>query len=425
VAGERSAIIQDDYVNREDIGRLILQEFRRFDADYEVKREPLKRELIALGKEVDDLKREGADPWRSDQILGEAKWLLNYRADWERARRKIVDLRASLKDGKDGPSGQGFDGSWGRYSEEWYRKLEPTVDELQFSGLDPSTLTRLFFLSHLTDARVLQDYFWRLQISDIATTGENHRDQLGASQTAFSQLMYKKDLRKLLDGHDLGFKIGEKLEHAYEDFMNQTQHPRTGYWGPWYRAGNQLRMVQDLSFTFHHVKFRKGKGISHLDRIAETTLKIRELTYPNGWKPEEGGKFRDHHNYDVVQILAFCWPEMKPEQREEACGSMGEMLEWCLAESFDGANFTTEKDPFEALYFGVRFLDRVGYWDIAKRFWLPLPVRIPAGPCSPLDLAERCLKTLEGLAKARSERGETIRDILTEARKAAASQLVS
>jgi hypothetical protein len=416
---ERGAIVKADYVDRDDIGRLITQEFNRFDPDYEVKREPLKREWQVLGKEVDKVTAQGGDPWRSDQIRAEAKWLLNYRADWERLRRKIVDLRASLKEGKDGRPGQGPDGSWGRYAEEWYRKLEPTVDELQFSGLIPSDLKPFYFLSHLNDPRVLQDYLWRLQISDIAVTGENHRDQLGASQTAFSQLMYKKDLRKLLDEHDLGFKIDEKLEHAYEDFMNQTQHPRTGYWGPWYRAGNRLRMVQDLSFTFHHVKFRKGKGISHLDRIAETTLKIRNLTYPNGWTPAEGGKYSDHHNYDVVQILAFCWPQMKQEQKEAACGAMGDMLEWCLTESVDRSGFRTEKDPFEALYFGVRFLDRVGYWDVEKRFWLPLSVRIPGGPPSSLELAERFLKTLDGLAKAKSERGETINDILTAAMKAA------
>src|SRR6185369_3115263 len=168
-----------------------------------------------------------------------------------------------------------------------------------------------------------------------------------------------------------------------------------------------------------HVKFRKAKGISRLDRIAETTLKIRHLTYPNGWKPVEGGKYRDHHNYDVVQLLALCWPEMKAEQKEEACGAMGDMLEWCLTESLNGINFRSEKDFFEALYFGVRFLDRVGYWDIQQRFWLPLSVRIPAGPGTPLELAERFLRTLEGLAKAKTERGETIRDILNGAIQAA------
>jgi hypothetical protein len=184
-------------------------------------------------------------------------------------------------------------------------------------------------------------------------------------------------------------------------------------------------MVQDLSFTFHHVKFRKGKGIGRLDRIAETTLKIRRLTYPNGWKPTEGGKYSDHHNYDVVQILAFCWLEMKPKQQKEACAAMSDMLEWCLSESFDGAGFRTTKDPFEALYFGVRFLDRIGYWDVEKRFWPPLSVRIPDGSMTPVELAERCLETLRGLAKAESERGETLRDILLAAKEAAVDLPVS
>jgi hypothetical protein len=231
-----------------------------------------------------------------------------------------------------------------------------------------------------------------------------------------SQLVYKSDLRDIFESReDLEFGISREFKLAYEDFMNQTQHPRTGYWGPWYRIGNQLRMVQDLSFTFHHVKFSKGK-VLNLKRIAETTLKIKDRIYPNGWRPggDKPARYSDHHNYDVVQLLAFCWGEMTSEQVEEAQSEIRKMLVWCLTQSLDEGGFKTSGDPFEALYFGVRFLERIGYWNPKKRFWSPASLEVAGGPPSPTRLAKSLLKRLDDFAKSAGERGETLRDILKE-----------
>ena len=57
--------------------------------------------------------------------------------------------------------------------------------------------------------------------------------------------------------------------------MRQTQHPRTGYWGPWYRIGGKLLIVQDLSFTFHQINYRQG-NVELWPQIIETTLNIKD-----------------------------------------------------------------------------------------------------------------------------------------------------
>src|SRR5262249_45615408 len=139
----------------------------------------------------------------------------------------------------------------------WYRKLEPTVDALQ--GALPSVgLKPLRFMQRLADPGRVLDYLYRLQITDIAGTGSNNRDELGAVQSALSQLIFKDQLRELMESQDLGFSVSNELQAVYADYLDQTQHPRTGYWGPWYRFDDKLVPVQDLSFTFHIVQYRAG-----------------------------------------------------------------------------------------------------------------------------------------------------------------------
>ncbi|WP_342361823.1 hypothetical protein [Terrarubrum flagellatum] len=205
------------------------------------------------------------------------------------------------------------------------------------------------------------------------------------------------------------FPIGEQLENAYADFMRQTQHPRTGYWGPWYRMGGKLFIVQDLSFTFHHVNYRAG-NVENWNRLAETTLRIRDKIYPNGWRPDESTSFSNHHNYDVVQIFFRGWPYMSQDLKKQARAAMLDMLRWCLTESVEGDGFGDD-DPFEAMYFGVRFLDRIGYWDDGKRFWSREPLPTLEQRRTPLALAKALLGRLRQLG-AWSERGETLLTIL-------------
>ena len=344
----------------------------------------------------------------SEQIRQEAKWLLNYRSDWPRLDARLAALAASLTRLDQPPAAQAADGSWAACTTELYRKLEPTVDELQARDLDPGCLRRLAFLAPLQDAAALRAYLWSLQISDIARTGRNDRDQLGAVLTGLTQLVYKDDLRAILDDARLGFAVDQPLENALADFLAATQHPRTGYWGPWYRFGDRLVMVQDLSFTFHQVSYRKG-AVPGWERLAETTLRIKDLTYPNGWRTK-AGTLSNHHNYDVVQILFYGWPHVSRALKRRAADEIGVMLAWCLDESLDERGFKGD-EPFEALYFGVRFLDRVGYWDDAKRFWTRQPIAAPEGRPSPTALAHTLWAQLQRLSQG-SERAAVVAGLL-------------
>jgi hypothetical protein len=64
---------------------------------------------------------------------------------------------------------------------------------------------------------------------------------------------------------------------------------------------------------------------------------------------------------------------MRAVQRRQARRELGRMLDWCLdtAIAADGtvvARAAAESLP-ESYYFAIAFLDTVGFFDPAKRFW--------------------------------------------------------
>jgi len=234
------------FIDRDDVLSQIVGEFAARDPAYPDRRRALTQKLVPLTDQLSKLQESGHPMGCAEQIMLEVQWLLNYRDDWDRAERRLGELAISLADISQGEASQEEDGSWGSCYEEWYRKLEPTVDALQIAGLEASGLKPLLFMERFKDARAVLDHLYRLQITDIRANGRNERDELGAVQSALSQLIFKDELRETLkENPALGFTISDELEAIYGDYLQLTQHPRTGYWGPWYRFSGRLVMVQD------------------------------------------------------------------------------------------------------------------------------------------------------------------------------------
>ena len=174
-------------------------------------------------------------------------------------------------------------------------------------------------------------------------------------------------------------------------------------------------MVQDLAFTYHTIHYRAGR-VDNWPLIIDSTLEIEKLIYPAGWAPKDlSGPFNDHNNYDVAMIFAYGWPHMIKSQKVRVRDRLQAMLTWCLTMSIDGDGFKLNgNSPVDAYYFGVRFLDRVGLWDPAKRFWLHRAPDMPPGFPTPYELAVKLLETFESL-NDKSSGGSTIRAILRTA----------
>jgi hypothetical protein len=408
------ATMRADYVDRADILSMIHDAFMKRNPDFDKSKKQRKIKYGELIETLRDLQHGGKTMPCSEQISLEAKWRLNYTDDWAHVDRRLSDLEASLDLPQPNDLQQQADGSWGPCYEELYSKLEPTVDALQGSKIDSAALKALTFMAPLKDPKWVANYLYRLQISDIVETGRNVRAELGAVQSAMSQLIFKDELRDILQAQapSLDFAISEELETTYVDYVRQTQHPRTGYWGAWYRFDDQLFVTHDLSFTFHVIHYQSG-NVENWPQIVDSTFLIKNLVYPFGWKPDEKTDYSDHNNYDVVMILFHGWSHMSMSQKSVAQKEIAAMLNWCLTKSVQGDGFVAgEGEEVEAYYFGLRFLDRVGFFDPSKRFWTRVA---PVSPIEPGELAARLARGFEKLHDS-SEESETIRAILKAAR---------
>ena len=174
-------------------------------------------------------------------------------------------------------------------------------------------------------------------------------------------------MREKLDG--LGFD--DTGVAAYQDFVNRWQDPATGFWGAWYASADAVYRAPDLSLTYHQIAYNP-RHITHWPAIIETTFAMRTRPYPYGWLSD--GRFNNHNNYDVARILRAAWPHATAVQRQAARGAIGEMLAWCLTTSLEpDASFKPVPGFYNSVgagyYYGVSFLDAVGYWNEANRFW--------------------------------------------------------
>jgi hypothetical protein len=256
--------------------------------------------------------------------------------------------------------------------DEWFLKLDATVEALN-SLAAQGTAPRypLLFLQRIGSADTLPAYLEGLLISDIAKTGINQRDELGAVTGALSQIFFKDDLRRYIEENTQDLVIDGSYIDTFRRFLDSWQDPSTGFWGAWYLSDGKLYKSTDLSLTFHIISYRHGH-VEHWPEIIDTTLGIKNLEYPFGWK--HNGTFNHHNNYDVVKILRYGWPHMSDTQRERARADLRAMVDWCLTRSHHSDELfavdpTFFSSPADYYYFGVSFIDEIGYWDKSRRFW--------------------------------------------------------
>jgi len=222
----------------------------------------------------------------------------------------------------------------------------------------------------------LQDLCW----SDIARCRRDNRKELNLAISVIARLVVR--------GGQAGYLSGPGFYPAFERFVRDWQDPKTGFFGVTYMVddkGNQVRTT-DLSLTFHMARY-----VPHLLRwwpqLIQTLLAIKKGTYPQGWL-DGGARMSDHNNYDVVELFYRGWIHLTPEQRQEASAAVNDLVNWCLGRSVneDGSLINPDmSDPIpDSFYYAAAFLDTIGYFDKAKRFWTASeppgdPTRIKTG----------------------------------------------
>jgi len=316
-------------------------------------------EIRSIEARLDRVEARGLDTSCLRQALRELRWRLEYTGDAEGARATLDRIRTLAALPTFSTTVPDDDGSYGAGTEVWFLQLDASVDHLlalDFAGKPPR------FLDRINDPERLERYLEGLLVSRLAENGVDQRKELNFATADL--------VRLILWRRPANYPWDPRLETVIRRFVVDWQDPATGFFGATYEVAGQRFRTTDLSLTFHMARYLEGR-IGYWPELIDTLFEIRADRYPNGWLDEEG--MTSHNNYDVATLFRLGWPEMRPDQRRRARAELHRLLDWCLttAISPDGkvAMRARSESLAEGYYFTIAFLDVVGYFDPAKRFW--------------------------------------------------------
>jgi hypothetical protein len=371
-------------------------EFTKRVPDFRKRQSAFYERLQALVKQVQARELNGVDAVCPHQILREAEWLIGYTVDYERIEERLGKAQQLLAStdiaSEDAQSPE--DGAWGRCSTEWFFKLDASYDRFANDAHDKRTSAVVpHFLDRINSPELLTRYFMTLLVSDIATTGIDHRRELNEATADV--------MRLILRGWPANYPWHPELKATLLDLLlNKMRDPATGYWGAWFKTADGTLKTTDLSLTFHIVSYLHG-DVPDWPKLIDTTLAIKDERYPRGWRSSNG--YENHHNMDVVELMRLGWSHASEAQRAALVPEIGKMLAWCLKDSLqpDGSfKVSSEDESIEtSYYFGASFLVRVGYFDKGLRFWTDRD--FPEAP----DMREKMIRNIKERLKAGGAEG--------------------
>jgi hypothetical protein len=320
----------------------------------------LQPELRAIEARLEHDEAQGLDTSCLRHALRELRWRVEYTADSAGIRANFDRIR-TLATLPALPSDKAVDdeGSYGACTEVWFLKLDASVDHLlapDFDGKPPR------FLDRINNPDRLQCYLEGLLVSRLAEEGVDHRKELNFATADL--------VRLILWRRPANYRWDPRLEAVIRRFVANWQDPATGFFGATYEIAGARFRTTDLSLTFHMARYLEGR-IGYWPELIDTLFEIRENRYPNGWLDDEG--MTSHNNYDVAMLIKLGWTVMRDDQRRRAAAELDRLLAWCLATAIalDGSVVARAKSESlaEGYYFTIAFLDTVGFFDPAKRFW--------------------------------------------------------
>jgi hypothetical protein len=319
-------------------------------------------EIREIAAKCDRDEARGGDTSCLRQILRELRWRLEYTADAGAIHKTLDRLRATAAESAPRTVRvPDADDSYGPATDVWFLKLEASVDHMLAPDLDHRARPPRF-LDLINGPARLQTYLESLLVSRPTDDGVDRRKELNFATANL--------VRLILWRRPPSYPWHPELETVIRRFVAEWQDPITGFFGATYQIGGRRLQTVDLSLTFHMARYLEGK-IGYWPQLIDTLIAIRDERYPNGWLDEVG--LTSHNNYDVAVLFQLGWPQMRADQRRRGEQELDRLLDWCVTTAItpDGeivARAVGESLP-ESYYFTIAFLDTVGYFDRAKRFW--------------------------------------------------------
>jgi hypothetical protein len=334
-------------------------------------------EIQRIEIELDRREAGGCDTSCPRQILRELRWRVEYTADADgiRAARARLSARAAL------PAATAT-----ACTGIWFLQVDACVDHMLADDFDDDgTPSRL--LDRINDPARLKDYLESLLVSRLEEDGIDRRKELNFATANL--------VRLILWCRPRNYPWDPRLEAVIRQFVAEWQDPATGFFGADYIIGGQRLRTADLSLTFHMARYLKGE-IGYWPQLVDTLFAIRDRRYPNGWLDEIS--MTSHNNYDVAVLLQFGWPHMRADQHRQARKELTRLLDWCLTQAITAGGEIVARASGESLpeshYFTIAFLDTVGYFERAKRFWSARD--FPEAPALRARLRDRLARLPQG-----------------------------
>ena len=354
-------------------------------------------EIRKVETRLDREEAGGGDTSCPRQILRELRWRLEYTADTAAIRKTLERLRARIAPRFPRATGApDADGSYGSCTNVWFLKVDASVDHMLAADFEDRGRPPRF-LDRINDPARLKTYLESLLVSRPAEDGLDRRKELNFATANL--------VRLILWGRPPNYPWHPELEPVMRRFVAEWQDPATGFFGATYQIGGRWLRTVDLSLTFHMARYLEGK-IGYWPQLIDTLIGIRDERYPNGWLDEIG--LTSHNNYDVAILFQLGWPQMSADQRRRGEREIPRLLEWCLTTAIasDGevvARAIGESLP-ESYYFTIAFLETVGYFDRAKRFWTKREFPEAAGVQTRLENRLRMLPLGDPMVRMAQER---------------------
>jgi hypothetical protein len=336
-------------------------------------------EIRAIEREADRDEALGRNRVYLRQAIGEALWRLQYTGDADAAAGAVARVRAISLSPSALLATRDEEGSCGVGTGVWFLKLDASVDAMLAADFDAGDNPSRF-LDRVNDPDRLRDYLTDLRLSHLAKDGVDRRKELNFASADLVRLILRR--------RPQGYSWDPRLYSVVRNFVAEWQDPRTGFFGADYEIDGEVWRTVDLSMTFHMARYLDGR-IGYWQRLIDTLMAIRDDRYPNGWLDAEGTT--SHNNYDVAMLFSLGWPQMRTDQRRRAAHELNRLLRWCLETAIapDGAvvgRAIGEALP-ESYYFTIAFLETVGFFNPAKRFWTA--AGFPTAPALRASLEQR------------------------------------
>ncbi len=322
----------------------------------------LRPQIGAIEQALDRGEAAGGDASAVRLALRELRWRLEYTADPVAVSAAFDRVRALAADpARPSALVPDADGGYGAGATVWFLRLDASVDHMLAADFEDRGRPPRF-LDRINDPDCLDAYLRGLLVSRLDEDGIDRRKELNFATAGLVRLILRR--------RPCGYPWDPRLAAVIRHFIADWQDPQTGFFGADYVVDGRLIRTADLSLTFHMARYLEG-DIAHWPQLIDTLIAICDGRYPNGWLDDTG--LTNHNNYDVAVLFRLGWDKIGPEEQFRAARELDRLVDWCrtCAIAADGRvvlRASGESVP-ESYYFTAAFLNSVGYFDKAKRFW--------------------------------------------------------